>query len=112
MKVIDTLKATVINSLNLDEYASAFETAVSLRSESWPWLTTYITTNFEPIQIVQQYKSLRHIAINLEPNGFMSAWMLGIFESTSRIKRNWISSPEGEACAARRRTGSNRSGTH
>lgn len=34
LKVADTLKATVINSLNLDEYAAAFETAVSLLSES------------------------------------------------------------------------------
>lgn len=84
LKVADTLKATVINSLNLDEYAAAFERAVSLLSESWPWHTTYNATDFEPIQIVRQYKSLRHIAINLEPRGFVSAWMFGIFESASR----------------------------
>lgn len=75
LRLADSLKATVINSLNYDEYAAAFEMAVSLISESWPWLTTYNATDVERLRIVHRYRShilaLRNVRLDFRMHKYL-----------------------------------------
>lgn len=57
IRVTDTLMTTIIGALDLDEFIVAFEAACSLVSASWPWLTTYNTTDVERLRIVHRYRS-------------------------------------------------------
>lgn len=73
--ITDTIRWTVIQGLNMDERIAAFNTAVSLLSAYWPWLTTFNATDVERLNIVRKYRAhitaLRNLCLDFEPDGFV-----------------------------------------
>lgn len=75
IRVPDSVKASVIQALPMDERRFVFDAAVNLLSVGWPWVDTYNATDVERLQNVRQCRphivALRTICLDLEPAGFV-----------------------------------------